>query len=742
MSGTISIESSSSPMEGIETQIHDKNKKDSESLQLVESENKYEYEYESKPKSKLAANDAPETAASNATMSKKMKILLTLGFVSGFAALYGGLATLSQGLPCTTAGPSAISIANSRLHYFDESSLNGYEQCSDLQDDLQEAMEIIGNVTINSMADSFENNAGNNFNFICRGGGDQCSSLPSFNARPGDEVFAKEPNENVADGDTANSPPQNSPPQAAAGENSFETNNQVQGVDEADLIKSDGTHVFAAYADKIMVWNANDGTLLSTTIIPTHDDEGIHICSDKIESKENLAQSNDDCYHYKQPNSWWFSSPPPPIRVSSLMIHSQSQRLVVIASTQFALKLSSNLMQNRKQTRVFIYDISPQAIPNAEGLDVEIQIDELTLLARKDLDGTYQTARSIDEYAHIVTSSTLDLSSSLDQMLNPFTEEKFADMNVTEYRDAAHEILMGSPDHNGDSQGLAKSLAANLTRELIDIFSTSSSTSTPNDCSKLAKVALMLKAAQGAEQDSSSVLPSFTTNSVLKTLTLVHSLDISQPVTADAVDNTHTSIMTKPSGVFFPTQSYTSNVYASTSKLVVAGEAYVEDPKGDWEEHTILLIYNLFQDTSSPESVGDVPGSLLNQFSMDHHSDPDGGGDYLRVATTTWARWGLVDGTTWGQVEVSESQVTVLKMNGDTASLEIVGQATGIGSEERIYAVRFHGDRAYVVTFRQIDPFYTLNMTEPTDPRVVGELKIPGYSVSVGISSLMQHQLS
>ena len=64
-----------------------------------------------------------------------------------------------------------------------------------------------------------------------------------------------------------------------------------------------------------------------------------------------------------------------------------------------------------------------------------------------------------------------------------------------------------------------------------------------------------------------------------------------------------------------------------------------------------------------------------------------------------------MDGTTWGQVEVSESQVSALKMNGDTASFEMVGQTTGIGLEERIYAVRFHGDKAYEVTFRQTDSF-------------------------------------
>eukprot|EP00979_Chaetoceros_neogracilis_P010510 scaffold2477_cov285-Chaetoceros_neogracile.AAC.5 len=81
-------------------------------------------------------------------------------------------------------------------------------------------------------------------------------------------------------------------------------------------------------------------------------------------------------------------------------------------------------------------------------------MDLMLKLKLMNLDGTYQTARSIAKYAHIVTSSTLDLSSTLNQILNPFTEEEFADMNVAEYRYATHEILMGSPDHTGDSKGL------------------------------------------------------------------------------------------------------------------------------------------------------------------------------------------------------------------------------------------------------------------------------------------------
>jgi uncharacterized secreted protein with C-terminal beta-propeller domain len=170
----------------------------------------------------------------------------------------------------------------------------------------------------------------------------------------------------------------------------------------------------------------------------------------------------------------------------------------------------------------------------------------------------------------------------------------------------------------------------------------------------------------------------------------------------------------------------------SSSKLVIAGESYVQNPDdGNWDEHTVFIVFNLDTDTSTPESVGDVPGSLLNQFSMDHYFDENTQEDYLRVATTSWGRWGLVNDSVWGQVELSESQVTVLKMGSSGGTMEKVGQADGIGMGERIYAVRFVGDRAFVVTFRQIDPFYTLDMSDPTNPTVVGELKIPGFSVSI-----------
>ena len=110
---------------------------------------------------------------------------------------------------------------------------------------------------------------------------------------------------------------------------------------------------------------------------------------------------------------------------------------------------------------------------------------------------------------------------------------------------------------------------------------------------------------------------------------------------------------------------------------------------------------------------GSVDGYLLNQFAMDEH---DG---LLRVASTTAPAW-------WGSGADSESRITVLRQIGD--SLVPIGMLDGLGDTERIYSVRFMGDVGYVVTFRQVDPLYTVDLSDPRDPELLGELKIPGYS--------------
>jgi uncharacterized secreted protein with C-terminal beta-propeller domain len=122
-----------------------------------------------------------------------------------------------------------------------------------------------------------------------------------------------------------------------------------------------------------------------------------------------------------------------------------------------------------------------------------------------------------------------------------------------------------------------------------------------------------------------------------------------------------------------------------------------------------------------PRYVGSgvVDGRMLNQYSL---SEYDG---HLRIATTE-DDLSVAPVPVPDDVPASQSRVAVLAQRGDR--LVEVGSVGGLGRGEQIYAVRFVGPVGYVVTFRQTDPLYTLDLSDPTRPRVIGELKIPGYS--------------
>jgi len=157
------------------------------------------------------------------------------------------------------------------------------------------------------------------------------------------------------------------------------------------------------------------------------------------------------------------------------------------------------------------------------------------------------------------------------------------------------------------------------------------------------------------------------------------------------------------------------NLYVTTNAWIDPEEMVDESRVTWWNERWDTAIHQF--DVTDPDDAtylasGVVPGHLLNQFSLSEHES------HLRVATTT--------GGPWRFDEDAQSMVTVLARN--DATLDVVGQVGDMGRGERIFAVRYVGDVAYVVTFRQTDPFYTVDLSDPTDPRVRGELKITGYS--------------
>ena len=181
-------------------------------------------------------------------------------------------------------------------------------------------------------------------------------------------------------------------------------------------------------------------------------------------------------------------------------------------------------------------------------------------------------------------------------------------------------------------------------------------------------------------------------------------------LTSDMKPPAATSVLTDGETVYASQE----NLFISTTdypEIVPFGEENFQNTEEEYSTSIHQFTMKTGDKTEYKASI-DVEGHLLNQFAMSEHNGN------LRVATTT--------GTPWGFDESNESVVTVIEISDE--GLTEVGRVGGMGKGERIFAVRFIGDLGYVVTFRQTDPFYTLDLSEPKTPKVRGELKITGYS--------------
>jgi hypothetical protein len=153
-------------------------------------------------------------------------------------------------------------------------------------------------------------------------------------------------------------------------------------------------------------------------------------------------------------------------------------------------------------------------------------------------------------------------------------------------------------------------------------------------------------------------------------------------------------------------------VYASTDALYIASPFYQWNQYGYSSMQTQVHEFTLADQGGKPRYIasGAIDGQILNEFSMSEHN-----GD-LRIATTDW---------NWNGQQGGNHLFVLRPHNG---KLETIGSLRGLAKGERIYAGRMFGDKGYLVTFRQTDPLFTLDLSDPTHPRVAGELKINGFS--------------
>ena len=156
------------------------------------------------------------------------------------------------------------------------------------------------------------------------------------------------------------------------------------------------------------------------------------------------------------------------------------------------------------------------------------------------------------------------------------------------------------------------------------------------------------------------------------------------------------------------------NVYASLENLYIAETSFpffplVRSGEGMSAEKTIVHKFSLENGKISYAGHMEAPGRVLNQFSMDEYDS------HFRIATTK-GRVSRSGGSTSNNIYIFDE------------NLKMVGKLENIAPGESIYSARFMGDRGYLVTFKKIDPFFVVDLSDPKNPKILGKLKIPGYS--------------
>ena len=364
-------------------------------------------------------------------------------------------------------------------------------------------------------------------------------------------------------------------------------------------------------------------------------------------------------------------------------------------------------------------------------------VSPLQEVLKKDINGTFIEARSIENYAHIVTTtetSIFSLPSSISRSSRDF-KELTKDEYLTKVKSFIEE----------------KQLIENFVGDTMEMITEDDK----DDCSHVAKLALF------QTSDTDAALPlSMWSGGTIGPYGQITTLDmLADGHTDGGSSGRRLNNVNSVTGFFLP-NSYSTKVYASQNHMVLATNGNSFSKKGSkWGQYTFFRIFTLSNDGTRAQGkgVGKAPGYVLNQFSIDEW---DG---HLRVATTVRSTLACQMGSQrpprpsnntdntnnsnnkkpprpsdniptracrWSQVPETDNMITILKIpDSSSKQMNETSSIKGLGLPgERIYSVRFMEEKAFMVTFRRTDPFYTFDLTDHTDPKMKGELKISGFS--------------
>ena len=453
--------------------------------------------------------------------------------------------------------------------------------------------------------------------------------------------------EAAMDGDAATSNVAKSQPTRTEGEDFSGTNNQEQGVDEADFIKTDGYYIYVLQGSSLSIMEipefgeiefASNSTIEGSPISMMLQDDRLIVLSSY---NPWSISSEDDLYEYLRWDgeySQW--------RVNSL-------------------------------TKYTTFDISNRSSPEI--------IQELYL------EGYNVDAREIDGSIRAITHSWLNIPglSNWLNMPSAYYELQWDDPERKTYREMiAYETIQANDEvlEAIALEDLVPKIYQRVGGEIIEHDMRSES------CENFAQPM------DGFSRGFTNIL----------------SLDLFSP-TFD-----------------FESDHLLSNhplVYASKDALVLTENSW--DWWWFWGQDEVDEMTNIHTfDISVPgvttyTGSGRIDGQILNQFCISEHEG------VLRIATTVgqWNRWWMED-----PEPMSSSIVTLVRgVNPETDQQVLLeyGRLDGIAEDERIWSARFVEDRAYLVTFEQIDPLWTIDLSDPATPTILGELEVPGVSTYI-----------
>jgi uncharacterized secreted protein with C-terminal beta-propeller domain len=423
------------------------------------------------------------------------------------------------------------------------------------------------------------------------------------------------------------------------------TNTQVTGVDEGDMVKTDGQHLFVLAGDGVDIVTAWPADQLAVTS---------HITTPGWERALYLSGSR--LTVISQENSW---------------------EPVAGDTSGGNARIAWWGQHWQPRVTVTVIDVSNSAAP--------------TILETTRLDGWLVDSRAIEGRVLVVTQDSFDIPAPAiitipppdPQPVDPPTVDPF-DPSTGDPLPLACIVYPGWLD---DGTKYVYEDEAAYRARLEEVWET---TAAPR---------FSVTVTGGDDTTGDLVTPGHTylpvnagDNTMLSVVSFETSDDVAGP---DAV--------TSVAGV-------SGQVYASTSSLYVSAGHW-----GSWWDSTDagsstnIYKFDLQQVDAPLVAMGAVPGLALDQFSFDESDD-----GLLRVATTN------------GFGEAAASGVFVLAAS--AGNLQTIGSVTGLAKGERIFSVRFVGDRGYVSTFRQVDPLFVIDLANPRAPKVLGELKVPGFS--------------